>query len=149
MTEPRQGDQAADVMAQMMARMREELRRGDELRSRLAGLTGRAESPDGLVAVTCTADDPAHELHLDPRALRRPSEELAELLQELLREARTDLRRQTDEALRELGGGAGPQSLVHDPAAAQAKLAQLNELVSGPVRDSVQMLERMRRQLGV
>ncbi|SCG36394.1 YbaB/EbfC DNA-binding family protein [Micromonospora echinaurantiaca] len=149
MTAPNGNAPTGDVMAQLMERMREQLSRGEELRTRLAGLTGRAESEDGLVRVTCTAEDPAHELHLDPRALRLPATDLAELIADLLRKARADLQRETSEALRELTGPAGPEALVHDPAAAQAKLAQLNDLVSGPLRESTQMLERLRRQLGV
>ncbi|MFG2101948.1 YbaB/EbfC family nucleoid-associated protein [Micromonospora echinaurantiaca] len=149
MTGPNGNAPTGDVMAQLMERMREQLSRGEELRTRLAGLTGRAESEDGLVRVACTAEDPAHELHLDPRALRLPATDLAELIADLLRKARADLQRETSEALRELTGPAGPEALVHDPAAAQAKLAQLNDLVSGPLRESTQMLERLRRQLGV
>ncbi|MEU2610411.1 YbaB/EbfC family nucleoid-associated protein [Micromonospora sp. NPDC007271] len=138
-----------DPMAQIAARMREQLARGEELRGRLAGLTGRAVSEDGQIEVACTADDPAHELRLDPRAMRRPAVELAEVLQELLRSAREDLQRQTAEAVREAGDQVGPQSLIGDPAAAQAKLAQLSELVSGPLRQSSEMLERLRRQLSL
>ena len=138
-----------DVMAQLAARMREQLGRGEELRSRLAGLTGQAESENGLVRVTCTVEDPAQELHIDPRALRMPAAELSELVAGLLRAARADLQRATAEVMRELGGPAGPATLLHDPAAAQAKLAQLNDMVSGPIRESTEMLERLRRQLGV
>ncbi|MEU8260128.1 YbaB/EbfC family nucleoid-associated protein [Micromonospora sp. NPDC048999] len=138
-----------DPMALIAARMREQMARGEELRGRLAGLTGRAASEDGQIEVVCTADDPAHELRLDPRAMRRSAAELAEELQELLRSARADLQRQTSEAVREAGDQAGPQSLIGDPAAAQAKLAQLNEMVSGPLRQSTEMLERLRRQLKI
>ncbi|MEU3453146.1 hypothetical protein ABZ671_06035 [Micromonospora sp. NPDC006766] len=138
-----------DPMARIAARMREQMTRGEELRGRLAGLIGRAVSEDGQIEVACTADDPAHELRLDPRVMRRSSAELAELLQELLRSARADLQRQTTEAVRDAGDQAGPQALIGDPAAAQAKLAQLNELVSGPLRQSSELMERLRRQLGV
>ncbi|SCE80837.1 YbaB/EbfC DNA-binding family protein [Micromonospora viridifaciens] len=148
-TTPNSEPAANDAMAQIAARMREQMARGEELRGRLTGLTGRAVSEDGLIEVACTADDPAHELRLDPRAMRRPTAELAEVLQELLRSARADLHRQTAEAVREAGDQVGPQSLIGDPAAAQAKLAQLSELVSGPMRESTEMLERLRRQLSL
>ena len=138
-----------DVMAQLAARMREQLGRGEELRGRLAGLTGQAESENGWVRVTCTAEDPATELHIDPRALRMPAADLSELVAGLLRAARADLQRATAEVMRELGGPAGPSALLHDPAAAQAKLAQLNDMVSGPMRESTELLERLRRQLEV
>ncbi|MFU8852435.1 YbaB/EbfC family nucleoid-associated protein [Micromonospora sp. SL1-18] len=136
-------------MAQIAARMREQMAQGDELRSRLTGLTGRAISDDEQIEVVCTADDPAHELRIDPRAMRRSSAELAELLQDLLRSARADLQRQTTEAVRDVAGQFGPQALIGDPAAAQAKLAQINELVSGPMRQSSELLERLRRQLSI
>ncbi|MFD2767343.1 YbaB/EbfC family nucleoid-associated protein [Micromonospora eburnea] len=138
-----------DPMASIAARMREQMARGEELRGRLAGLTGRAVSEDGQIEVACTADDPAHELRIDPRAMRRPAVELAEQLQELLRSARTDLQQQTAEAVREAGEQVGPQALIGNPAAAQAKLAQLSELVSGPMKQSGEMLERLRRQLSL
>ncbi|MFJ8581697.1 YbaB/EbfC family nucleoid-associated protein [Micromonospora sp. NPDC093277] len=136
-------------MAQIAARMREQMAQGDELRSRLTGLTGRAVSDDEQIEVVCTAEDPAHELRIDPRAMRRSSAELAELLQELLRSARTDLQQQTTEAVRDVAGQFGPQSLIGNPAAAQAKLAQINEMVSGPMRQSSELLERLRRQLSI
>ncbi|WP_084598005.1 YbaB/EbfC family nucleoid-associated protein [Micromonospora chokoriensis] len=149
MSGPIGGTPTPDVMAQLAARMREQLGRGEELRGRLTGLTGHAESENGLVRVTCTADDPARELHIDPRALRLPAAELSEIVAGLLRAARADLARATAEVMRELGGPAGPAAVLHDPAAAQAKLAQLNDMVSGPLRESTEMLERLRRQLGV
>ena len=140
---------AADGMAQFAERMRQQLGRAEELQTRLAELRGRAESEDGLVVVVCTADDPAQELHIDPRATRQPVADLAELIQKLIREARADLSERTNEVLHELGGAVGPAALLHNQAAAQAKLAQLNDLVSGPLRNSTEMLERMRRQLGL
>ena len=88
-----------------------------------------------------------HELHIDPRAMRLPAAELAELLAGLVRAARDDLQRETGETLRETGGADGPAAVIHNPAVAQAKLAQLNEMVSGPLRESTEMLDRLRRQL--
>ncbi|MGA3489846.1 YbaB/EbfC family nucleoid-associated protein [Micromonosporaceae bacterium DT55] len=149
MTGPTGSNPPEDFMAQLAARMRGQQQQAEELGARLAGLTGRAESEDGLLRVVCTATDPAHELFVDPRAMRLPATELSELLAGLVRAARADLQRETGEVLRELGGEDGPEALIHNPAAAQAKLAQLNEMVSGPLRESTEMLDRLRRQLKI
>jgi hypothetical protein len=47
----------------------------------------------------------------------------------VFRAARADLARQIDEVLRDQAGDGGVRTLVHDPAAAQRRLAQLTEMV--------------------
>ncbi|HEX5594861.1 MAG TPA: YbaB/EbfC family nucleoid-associated protein [Micromonosporaceae bacterium] len=131
----------------LLQKLQEQVGRTDELRTQLAELVGRAESPDGLIRVAATPDDPVAEVEIDPRAMRHASEDLANLLQQAVRAAKADLARQTSEVLREQTGEDGPMSLVHNPEAARAKLNQLNEMVESGSRDLNLMFEQMRRQL--
>jgi DNA-binding protein YbaB len=138
----------AQRMGDYLRQAQQQAAPGGELRNRLAGLVGRAESPDGLIRVACTGEDPAHEVDIDPRVLRYVSEELAETLQTVFRAARADLARQIDEVLQEQAGDGGVMALVHDPAAAQRKLAQLTEMAEAATRDTDAVMDQMRRRFG-
>ncbi|MDG4829216.1 YbaB/EbfC family nucleoid-associated protein [Solwaraspora sp. WMMD1047] len=140
---------AGTSLSSLLRQMQDQFDRSERLNSQLSELVGRAVSPDGMVRVACTADDPTHEVEIDPRALRRGATDLAGSLQEAARGARADLARQTDDLIREQTGGGGPLALPHDPAAAQQKLRHLNDLINSGARDTNLMFERMRRQFGL
>nr|MDT0662203.1 YbaB/EbfC family nucleoid-associated protein [Micromonospora sp. DSM 115978] len=140
---------AGTSLSSLLRQMQDQFDRSERLRAQLSELVGRATSQDGLVRVTCSADDPAHEVDIDPRALRRGAADLADSVREAVRGARADLARQTDELIREHTDDGGPTSLAHDPEAAQNKLRQLNDLINSGTRDTNLMFERMRRQFGL
>ena len=140
---------AGTSLSSLLRQMQDRFDRTERLRAELAGLVGRATSPDGLVRVVCTAEDPVHEVEINPRAMGGDATELAAALRRTAHEARADLDRQSAELMREQVGDAGPMSLVYDPEAAQAKLKQLNDLINSGARDTNLMFERMRRQFGL
>jgi YbaB/EbfC DNA-binding family protein len=120
----------------------ERLNRTAEVRDRIKALVGRAESPDGLVKVSCSADDPLRELELHPRARRLPHTELAALIRDTARAARSDLSRQTREVVAEVLGDEGT-------ASAAASLGQLTVLTNTTGQDAQAALDRIRRLVGL
>jgi len=80
------------------------------LQETLADLAGKAESPDGRIRVECTVAETPAKLELDPRAMRMGSQELAEAITALIREATSDLKRQLQEALAGSFDGQGLQA---------------------------------------
>lgn len=148
MTDPTPGPIDVGGLNDILRKAQEMAAQTNQLQERLAGLTGRAESADGLVRVACTGDDPVHEVVIDPRALRYAAADLAETLQTLIRQARVDLNQQVSDVFREQTGDAGPMALLQNPELAQAKMAQLREMVDSASQGSSALMERMRRQFG-
>lgn len=128
--------------------LRDRMARVAQLRDRLAELTGHAESPDGLIKVTATTDDPLHDLQLHPRVLKLLNAELATAIQETATAARKDLKRKADEALSAVVGPGDPAHLLADPAAARARLQELTEDARRVGEDTAAAFERLRQQLG-
>jgi DNA-binding protein YbaB len=73
-------------------------------RVRIAGLVGRAETSNGRIRVAWAAGTGLDELHIDPRAMRLRSDELASHISGAITDAMTDLRRQLNEVLRDEAG---------------------------------------------
>jgi DNA-binding protein YbaB len=124
------------------------LARITRLRERLATLEGHAESPDGLIKVTCTTEDPLHDLQLHPRALKLLNTNLSSTIQQTATEAGADLKRHTDEVLATLFGPDDPARLLTDPTAAKARLQDLTETVKTAGTDTTAAFERLRQLLG-
>lgn len=123
--------------------------RSQDLAEKAAELVGRAESPDGRVTVEWTDDKGLAALRIDPRALRLPAEELAELIMATARAAKDDLRTQADALAEELFGPDGdPMRMLEDPAAVQAKIEEVQEVFHGTLRDTTAILENLRRTFG-
>ena len=72
-------------------------------RERAADLVGRGEAADGRVVVEASARSPLRHLHIDPRAMRLGSEELAAAITAAFTAAGEDLRARTREILDEVG----------------------------------------------
>ncbi len=152
MSEPVRLPQSTEAALRELDRIahgaRERVARSHELQERMAGLTGEATSPDGLVRVVRTPGDPLHRLTIEPRAMRMYSVDLAETIRTVAAEARQDLDRNTREVTRELfGDDAAPLGALTDPHAAQAKLAELGELASSSATDAAAVFERLMRGL--
>ncbi|MCL2585166.1 MAG: YbaB/EbfC family nucleoid-associated protein [Streptosporangiales bacterium] len=71
---------------------------------RIAALAGVGTAADDKVRVTWAAATGLDQLHLDPRAMRMPSQELAAAIKQAITAAMTDLRRKTAEVMKEEAG---------------------------------------------
>ncbi|MCK2215010.1 YbaB/EbfC family nucleoid-associated protein [Actinomadura sp. ATCC 31491] len=101
----RSGDLELDrLMAEFQASSREL----SDVMGLVGDVTGQAESPDGKIRVRVSSSGQLTGLHLDPRAMRLGSQELAEAIMRLSRRAAEDAaRRLMDVARPYLDGPAG------------------------------------------
>ncbi|WP_139978339.1 YbaB/EbfC family nucleoid-associated protein [Nocardioides litoris] len=111
------------------------------LRQELAGLTGRATSDDGTITAIAT-DVELRELQLDPKAMRKPSVDLAEEIVAVARAAREDFERRRRELTAELGVATPPQDLD----AALAQMRQVGEAFSRGSGDVQALVEQFLRR---
>jgi DNA-binding protein YbaB len=147
-TTPGAADAALGELNRIAAQAQERLAHAAQLRDRLADLVGRGQGADGLVRVVCTPTDPVHEVHVDPRAMRMVSTDLAEAVRAAAHEARRDLDEQTRAITRELvDRDDDPLGVVSDPAAARVKLAELDALAQGAAGQAAALFERLGAQL--
>lgn len=108
-------------------------------RERLESLTGTGTAADGRVRVTWTAATGIDQLHLDPRAMRMPSEELAAAIKQAITEAMADLRRQTAEVLQtETGTSAG---------GSVAKIQEMREAFGSQMDEITARIDEARRRM--
>jgi DNA-binding protein YbaB len=129
---------------------RERMARVSEVRERMAGLTGQAESSDGRVKVVCTSTDPLAELHIDPRAMRMGSEELAAAIRQVSRQARDDLDRQANEISQELyGEDDNPLEALRNRDELKKNLTEMQEMFGKAGNDARAMIDQLRQGLGV
>lgn len=124
------------------------LARVTEFREHVAALEGHAESPDGLIKITCTAEDSLRDLQLHPRALKLLNSELAAAIQETATSARADLKRQTDDLVGNLFDPNDPARGLADPGAARARLQELTETMKTMGDDTTAAFDRLREMLG-
>ena len=109
------------------------------VRERLAGLVGTGIAADGHVRVTWAAATGLDQLHLDPRAMRMPSQDLAAAIKRAVSDAMADLRRQTAEVLRaETGASAG---------SSVAKIEEMREAFDSQMDDITMRIEDARRRM--
>jgi DNA-binding protein YbaB len=109
------------------------------VRERLADLVGTGIAADGHVRVTWAAATGLDQLHLDPRAMRMPSQDLAAAIKRAVSDAMADLRRQTAEVLRaETGASAG---------SSVAKIEEMREAFDSQMDDITMRIEDARRRM--
>jgi DNA-binding protein YbaB len=129
---------------------RERMAKVTQVRERMAELTGSAESSDGRVKVVCTSTDPLAELHIDPRAMRMGSEELAATIRQLSRQAREDLDRQVDEITKEAyGEDDNPMELLRNREELKQNLTEMQGMFEKAGNDAQAMIDQLRRGLGI
>jgi DNA-binding protein YbaB len=120
-----------------------------EFSARLADMVGRAESPDGRVGLGFSPEKGLTGVRIDPRAMRMGSEELAELVEQLSKEAVADLERQKREAADEVyEEDAQKVKQPLDPAAMQDALRDMNDAFSGVSRDATALMDQLRKRMG-
>ena len=129
---------------------RERMAKVTEVRERMAGLTGSAESSDGRVKVVCTSTDPLAELHIDPRAMRIGSEELAAAIRQVSRLAREDLDRQTREISQELYGDEdNPMDALRNREELKRNLTDMQEMFGKAGNDAQAVIDQLHKRLGI
>jgi DNA-binding protein YbaB len=130
----RQIDQAEAMMRDAESR----LGKFQSLRAELTDLVGHAESADGYVVVEWSGGG-LSDLQLNPRAMRLPSDELAEAIKTAIRDARTDLGEKTQAALNAAGLEREPLPSLDD---VRAQLGQMREQSIDSARKTVTGLDQ-------
>jgi DNA-binding protein YbaB len=119
------------------------------LRDRTRDLTGTAETPDGRIKVTCTSEDPVAGLHIDPRAMRMPSGELATAIQETVRKALADRERQVENLASQEYGEDNPMDLLNNKEAAMQALSEARTMFDRAGRDAQSVMDQLQQHLGL
>ncbi|MFD0851076.1 YbaB/EbfC family nucleoid-associated protein [Actinomadura adrarensis] len=119
------------------------------LRDQTRDLTGTAETPDGRIKVTCTSDDPVAELHIDPRAMRMPSGDLAAAIKETVRKALADRERQVEQLSSQEYGEDDPMALLSNKEAAMQALSEARTMFDRAGRDAQSMMDQLQQHLGL
>lgn len=142
----RGSDGAAEEILQAT---RERFARAQAVQEQIKGLTGHAETPDGRIRVTSTAADPMAELHIDPRAMRLGSQELAQAVKETVSRSRQDLDRQVNELARggAFGNEVNPLDFVKDKAVLKTMLDDMQGAFQSLGTQTQEMLEKLRANL--
>ncbi|GAB2818758.1 hypothetical protein GCM10027176_24050 [Actinoallomurus bryophytorum] len=87
------------------------MRRLEQVQEELSGVTGKGESGDGMVHAVTDANGLLEEIVIKPRALRMPSEDLAEGVTVAIRAAQEDAERRGNQIVHDViedGGGPLP-----------------------------------------
>lgn len=144
------GDFANLDVDRLVGEAQQRFARMHELRERMAAFVGRGQTEDGRISATYTATGGLTELHLDPRAMRMGSDELAERIVWVIGEATRDLHRQNTEAMSEVFGEDGdPMRLLTDPQAVEQRATEMRQSFDRTMNDVVGELDRVRRRLGL
>ena len=98
------GDFANIDVDKLLSGAQERFARMQDLQERIAELVGQGQDRDGLVRATYTSSGGLTDVTIDPRAMRKGSQELAETVKEVIREAAADLQRQVTEVTTEALG---------------------------------------------
>jgi DNA-binding protein YbaB len=136
--------------SEVLRNSRERMAKAGEVRERMAGLSGLAETSDGRIKVVSTSADPLAELHIDPRALRMGSDELAAAIRQTARRAREDLDRQAEEVTTEAYGEDGnPMDVLKDTDAMKQNISDMQNAFEKAGSDAQTMVDQLRRSLGI
>lgn len=129
-------------MTDLDSQLREMRRTADGLRSareRIAALSGTGSAADGRVSATWAAGTGLDQLHIDPRAMRMSSDDLAAAVKLAVVSAISDLRRQTTEVLQEETGVP--------PDGAISRIADLRESFTSEMGEIAARIDEARRQM--
>ncbi len=138
-----------DVPSHLAEAARAHAAKADELLERLDAVEGVAETTDGLLRARVNAAVGLAALYLDPRAMRMPSEDLAEAICRVAQQARANLEERTQQVVQDASGEDDAGGPFATAAGRQAKLNELAGLFDGAARDATSTLamvqKRMRR----
>lgn len=124
------GDRARDAM-NLDGRARDIKKASDGMRAaqeRISALVGTGTAADDRVKVTWATATGLDQLHLDPRAMRMPSAELAAAIKQAITTAMTDLRRKTAEVMKEETGVDASNSAAAIQDLQDAFTSQMSEI---------------------
>ena len=138
------GPQASQVEAGLQD-ARAQIGQLGDMHERLAELVGTAASEDGRVRAECTVAATPAKLEIDPRAMRLGSQDLAETISAVIREASTDLRRKMHETMTESFGGKGLQEGIDQ---ARSRANETMAAFQKAAKDATSQVEGLRRRLG-
>ncbi|WP_131740938.1 YbaB/EbfC family nucleoid-associated protein [Actinomadura roseirufa] len=110
-----------------------------------AGVTARAESPDGRVAVEYSGTSGVSALHIDPRAMRAGAEDLAGTILELIGRARREAEARGRERVTEVLGDGN--ALLTDRGALGDRLREVTGAVHENLAAAAETMERLRGML--
>lgn len=130
----------AQALGRMAQQQAEALTRSREL---LADLVGTAASEDGLIEATAT-DAEVLSLTLDPKAMRKASQDLSAEILEVVNEARRSYDAQRAEVLAGLDVATPPV----DMATAMSNMREMGEALQRGTADIQALVERFQRQAG-
>nr|BFE32692.1 hypothetical protein GCM10010200_049430 [Actinomadura rugatobispora] len=132
----------------LVRQSQERVARIASMREQAGALTGTAETPDGRIKVTCTADDPLAELRIDPRAMRMASDDLAAAIRETARRALADRDRQVEKLAAQEYGDDNPLDLLNNGERLQQTLSEVQGMFSKAGRDARSLIDQLQQHLG-
>jgi DNA-binding protein YbaB len=134
----------------LLRQSQERMQKLAAVQEQTAGLTGRAETPDGRIKVASTAGDPLAELQIDPRAMRMPAEDLAAAIRDTVRLARRDLEERVERITSEqYGEEDNPLNALGNTEELQRNLNDMQSMFQRTGQDAQTMLEDLQRMLGL
>jgi DNA-binding protein YbaB len=122
----------------LVAQHEDRLARLADLRREVAAAAGEAVSADGRVQVRYTEEDGIVGLTVDPRALRLPAEDLADLITGTVNEAK----RAAAAAVLEASGRAR-RGGVPDPESVLAEVPRIEEMLAEVTADTGRMTDQL------
>ncbi|MFC7587823.1 YbaB/EbfC family nucleoid-associated protein [Nonomuraea antimicrobica] len=115
-----------------------------ELQQRISAAVGRAQARNRLVAVDFNGEGIV-KLELDPRVMRMPSADLADLIVATSRDAARDFQRQVNGLMGAMfGENDDLAALISDPAAAMAELKNAERAYDHAFQEVLGELARIR-----
>lgn len=144
------GDFANINVDKLVNEAQQRFARLSELRERMSTFEGHAQTEDGRIRATYTATGGLTHLHLDPRAMRMGSEELAETIVSVVQQAARDLQEQNHQAMTEVfGEDENPMRYLTDQQAIQDRANEMQRNFNRTMNDVMGELDRVRRRLGL
>lgn len=138
------GPQASQVEAGLQD-ARTQIGQLGDLHESLAELVGTAASDDGRVRAECTVAATPAKLEIDPRAMRLGSEDLAETIAAVIREASMDLRRKMHQTMTQSFDGKGLHEGINQ---ARSRANETMAAFQQAAKDATSQVEGLRRRLG-
>jgi DNA-binding protein YbaB len=129
-------------------RMSQDLqRKAEAFQSRLSEVTGHGTDDRGMVRVSLGMGGTLDDVQVDPRAMRFPSQDLAEAFRQAHRAATQDMQERLAEAQREAFGGELLSGLLDGSRSPDEVLGDMQRSVQSGIDASLDEIERLRRRL--
>jgi DNA-binding protein YbaB len=121
-----------------------------EVRDQVSDLTGQGQTPDGRVKVLSTSSDPLAEIHIDPRAMRMGSEDLAAAIKTAFDLSRADLEHQVQKITAQAyGDGDNPMEMLKNKDQLKETMGEVQGIFGQAGRDAQSLIDDLHRKLGL